>query len=339
MNDLLIDVKDAVVSYPSAEGERIILNHVNLQVRRGELVTVVGPSGCGKSTLLRLVLGSQFPNSGLVLVDGKQVARVTRDTGIVYQTYSLFPHLTVLDNVALGMVLEKTNLPERFVTGTPVRILEALDRRIHRSTALNEAIALGREQENPTMITRLLALTRYYKVRQESRRLAAELLASCGLDPKKDGEKYPFELSGGMRQRVAIAQAMIMKPKILLMDEPFGALDHTRRSEMQDFIHEQWQRHGLTVFFVTHDLEEACKVGTRLICLSQFWSDANGKQGAGAKILIDKAVAGGTEKPSSFSGSDEFKTLVEGINSRGLKPNSLLPISARELTHRDAVAG
>ena len=110
----LIDATDVVVSYPMDDGGRkVVVNDVNFKVRSGELVTVVGPSGCGKSTLLRLVLGSQMPTQGSVLVDGSTVKRITRDCGIVYQDYSLFPHLTVLDNIAMGLIIEQTGLLER----------------------------------------------------------------------------------------------------------------------------------------------------------------------------------------------------------------------------------
>src|ERR1700679_2592005 len=106
----LIEAKDITVSYPDDRGEKqVILNDVGLRVRQGELVTVVGPSGCGKSTLLGMVLGSQFPTEGLVYVGGNQVKRVTRDCGIVYQNYCLLPHLTVLDNISIGPILDQTN--------------------------------------------------------------------------------------------------------------------------------------------------------------------------------------------------------------------------------------
>jgi NitT/TauT family transport system ATP-binding protein len=309
----LIDVKNATVSYPSDDGgTRVILDDLTLKVRRGELVTVVGPSGCGKSTLLRLILGSQFPNSGTVLVDGKQVERVTRDCGIVYQNYSLFPHLTVLDNVALGPLLEHTGPVQRMLCWP----LHGLSR-----------------WQGPR---KALETFKYFRILRQARQKAGELLAQCGLDPAHHGEKYPFELSGGMRQRVAIAQALIMEPKILLMDEPFGALDYHTRESMQDFIHEQWSRHKITVFFVTHDLEEACKIGTRLVCLSQYWRRADGKDGAGARFLIDKKVVGGAEKPSRFVHSDEFKTLVEDIRHRALNRENRQPLSSFELTHEDA---
>jgi NitT/TauT family transport system ATP-binding protein len=139
-----------------------------------------------------------------------------------------------------------------------------------------------------------------------------------------------------MRQRVSIAQALIMKPKILLMDEPFGALDHARREEMQDFIHDQWLKYHLTVLFVTHDLDEAVKVGTRLVCLSQYWTEEDGKPGKGAKIVVDKKVLGGAEKPSTFAHRPEFQELVDSVGRAGLNPNNCQPPSRFDLSHEDA---
>jgi NitT/TauT family transport system ATP-binding protein len=101
------------VSYAKGRGRQIILNDINIQVREGEFVTVVGSSGCGKSTMLSLVLGSQSPTAGVVTVAGKQVERVDRDRGIVYQTYTLYKHLTVLENIALGLMLEHTTVLEK----------------------------------------------------------------------------------------------------------------------------------------------------------------------------------------------------------------------------------
>jgi len=316
-----VDAQNIVVSYKQDDGAtRTILNDVNVRVRRGEFVTVVGPSGCGKSTLLRLVLGAQFPTSGTVLVDGKSVKRVDRDCGIVYQTYSLFPHLTVLDNISLGLVLEQSNLFHRIIAA-PFEFVGMAARTF--------AASLGKRH--------LFDFIPYMKLRKEAREQAAEYLADIGLEPA-DGDKFPYELSGGMRQRVAIAQAVIMKPKILLMDEPFGALDKARREEMQDFIHDQWAKHHLTVFFVTHDLDEAVRLGTRLICVSQYWTDENNQPGKGARIVVDRKVMGGNMKPSTFVGTKEFRSLVDKLGSAGLSAQHLQPAKEFDLSHDDAMA-
>lgn len=326
----LIDATDVVVSYPTDDGGRkIVVNDVNFRVRKGELVTVVGPSGCGKSTLLRLVLGSQMPTTGQVLVDGNVVKRITRDCGIVYQDYSLFPNLTVLDNIALGPIVEQTGLLERWslkpVVGAQ-NLAASLIKRFGGDATANPKGTGGD----------LFKFFRYMRVRGEAHDRAYQFLESIGLKPS-DGDKYPFELSGGMRQRVAIAQALIMRPKILLMDEPFGALDTKTREIMQDFLHQKWQEHGLTVFFVTHDLDEAVVLGTRLICLSQYWSQDDGSRGVGAKIVVDKKVLGGAEKPSTFHEGDEFRDTVFNIRKAGLDDRHLQAQALFDLSHEDAM--
>ncbi|MBX9879654.1 MAG: ATP-binding cassette domain-containing protein [Candidatus Obscuribacterales bacterium] len=310
----IIDSKNCTVSYPSNKGDSraTVLNDITLQVQQGEFVTVVGSSGCGKSTVLRLVLGSQFPTEGVVLVNGKSVTRVTRDTGIVYQNYSLFPHLTMLENIAAGPILEGTNLPERIICKPLVKILDLL-----KATSLLKRIP-------------------YSRIRDEARAQALVLAERCGLEPQKNGNKYPFELSGGMRQRVAIAQSLAMKPSILLMDEAFSGLDEKTKCEMRDFIHEQWKENKTTIFFVTHDLEEAAMLGTRLICLSQHWTDDDGNPGKGAKIVIDKQVAGGTVRPSKFVDSHEFTQLVDNIRAKAFEKNNPQRLAAFELSHPDA---
>lgn len=338
-----IDGRNLMVSYPSNEepsGQRIILNNVNLKVQPGELVTVVGPSGCGKSTLLRLVLGSQKPNAGSMLVDGNPVTRITGDCGIVYQTYWLYPHLTVRENVALGPFCRQTNALEWLVNLPLSLAAKFVDYALLGMIAARGPASVAKEaRETPEKwmpANRLLKRFRYHRVLAECCEQANELIAQCGLDPVKDGDKYPFELSGGMRQRVAIAQALICKPKVLLMDEPFGALDPITRQQMCDLVHDLWQKNGVTIFFVTHELEEACKLGTRLICLSQYWQGSDGKQGPGARILIDKPVSGGAQKPSAFEESDQFNELVAGIKPRLDKKSKLVKLADFELSHADA---
>jgi NitT/TauT family transport system ATP-binding protein len=346
-----VDAQNITISYPLEEGgTRTILNDVSVRVRRGELVTVVGPSGCGKSTLLRLVLGAQFPTAGTVHVDGKPVERVTRDCGIVYQNYSLFPHLSVLDNIAMGLVLERTNLLHRtcalpfIVAGQAARMMASGWKRHQNSLHSAKPEAVSEASEPPaspqdyklTHKPGIFDFVPYVRIHREAREQAFEYLDDIGLEAA-DGDKFPYELSGGMRQRVAIAQAVIMEPKILLMDEPFGALDKARREEMQDFIHDQWEKHHLTIFFVTHDLDEAVRLGTRLICVSQYWTDENNKPGKGARIVVDRKVMGGAMKPSSFVGTEEFGKLINRIGSAGLSPQHLQPRSQFDLSHDDAI--
>jgi NitT/TauT family transport system ATP-binding protein len=302
VDDYLLRLQNVYKRYPvrregggsggeSSRREKTVLHDINLRVREGELIALVGPSGCGKSTLLRLILGSEGPSAGRVLVDGRQVDGPCRDRGIVYQKYSLFPHLTVLQNIVFGLDLEEFSL-----TG------------------------------------RLAHYVRYRKRQREHAEEARRYLERMQL--AEAAEKYPHELSGGMRQRVAIAQAAIMKPEILLMDEPFGALDDATRQEMQSFLLELWERDGMTVFFVTHDLEEALFLGTRILVLSQYYTSDEGVEGA--KIVTDKKVPGGHPKPHDFKYSPEFNELLEQIRRNGLDPNVRQRVDEFDLSHRDA---
>lgn len=260
------------VSYPQPGGDRfVVFRDLNLFINPGEIVSLVGPSGCGKSTVLRAILGSQFPTKGTVSFNGAPVTRVGRDRGVVYQNYSLYPHLSVLDNIAQGIVLERSSIPER-----------------------------------------LLHLKSFFRTRQEARARAGEVLSRIGLSTK-DAQKHPFELSGGMRQRVAIAQALIMEPEVLLMDEPFGALDHNTKEDMQLFLLEQQEEHGMTVVFVTHDLEEALFVGTRIIGLSQYWRDESGGDGIGSAIVSDRKIEGAHPRPTDFKYTEKFRNLLREV--------------------------
>jgi len=299
-NTYLISLQGVEVSYPKNShrhgGRNVILNNVHLNIRAGEFLSLVGPTGCGKSTLLRLILGSQFPTRGKVLVDGQPVTSVSRDRGIVFQRYSLFPHLTVLENIAFGPLLERT-----------------------------------------TILHRVLHTPAYRRIRWQYLEEAQEYLERIGLNPG-DGDKYPYELSGGMQQRVAIAQALMMQPKVLLMDEPFGALDHNTRLEMQMLLLEQWKDYTMTIVFVTHDLEEACYVGTRVIGLSQYWSDDAGQPGVGAIIVTDGRTPGGHPKPTAIRATAEFNTLLERVRHEALDPENRQRLHQFNSARQDALA-
>jgi NitT/TauT family transport system ATP-binding protein len=283
MNDEtpVLHVLDVYKSY----GDKLILDNIDLSVRAGELCTLVGPSGSGKSTLLRLVLGQELPTGGRLLIDGKPAGFPDPTRGIVFQRYSLFPHLSVLENVALGANL-----------------------------------AAG-------------AIERWRR-RREIREEAMGYLERVRLDAHAD--KYPHELSGGMQQRVAIAQSLIKKPRILLMDEPFGALDPDTREGMQIFLLELWDESHMTVFFVTHDLEEAVYLGTRIIVLSQYYRDNRGVSAQrGAKVVADyqlPRVAASTAVKQQAG----FAQLIEAIRREGFTPGYLQHVHEFNLHHPDS---
>lgn len=269
-------------------GDKVVLDNVDLSVSTGEFCTLVGPSGCGKSTLLRLILGQESPTSGTIELAGRPIGVPDTKRGIVFQRYSLFPHLSVLDNVLLGMHLRSKPWYLPWTKSKP---------------AQDEAF--------------------YYLER---------------LRLVEAADKFPHELSGGMQQRVAIAQALIMKPPILLMDEPFGALDPDTREELQVFILELWSSEKLTIFFVTHDLVEACFLGSRILTLSQYYTDDRGeidKNLRGGKIVADHPqpkVAFSTE----LKHSREFQDLIDSIREAGFNPQQLQHVRDFNLTHPDS---
>lgn len=220
--------------------DQVVLENLNLSVDSGEFITMVGASGCGKSTFLRLLLGQEAPSRGELLLDGKPLAAEPGpDRGVVFQRYSVFPHLTVLGNVMLGLELQESPLLGRLM-GAKRR--EARD----KAVAILEKVGLGH------------ALT-----------------------------KYPHALSGGMQQRLAIAQALVKAPRILLLDEPFGALDPGIRKDMHALLLDLWQQSGLTVFMVTHDLTEGFTLGTRLLVFDKTRIDPQAPGAYGAKITYD----------------------------------------------------
>jgi len=266
---------------------RTVLDNIDLSVAPGELCTVVGPSGCGKSTLLRIVIGQEAASEGQVLIDGAPVGLPDRHRGIVYQKYSLYPHLTALENVLLGKILEYPFYRRR------------------------SALAAHRDE-------------------------AMDLLKRARID--EHAGKYPHELSGGMQQRVAIAQTLITRPRIVLMDEPFGALDAGVREDMQVLLLELWEAYGMSVFFVTHDLEEAVYLGTRVVVLSQHYTDDRGAAAGaarGAKIVGDHALPR-RAMPTVVKSSPEFNDLVLEIRREGFDPRYLRHVRDFNLRHPDA---
>lgn len=268
-------------------GDKLVLDNIDLVVDRGELCTLVGPSGCGKSTLLRVLVGEERQSEGRVMLDGQGIGAPDQRRGIVFQRYSLFPHLSVLDNVTLGLRLG----------GRP-----------------------GSENLSKKQIEEE-AYSYLKRVRLE-----------------EHGRKYPHELSGGMQQRVAIAQSLIMKPKLLLMDEPFGALDPDTREDLQLFLIELWEEQRMTVFFITHDLDEAAFLGTRLLVLSQYYSDDRGDGpdiNRGSKIVADHALPRYMTS-TAVKHTAEFGDLIRQIREQGFNPEYLQHVRKFNLTHPNA---
>jgi NitT/TauT family transport system ATP-binding protein len=233
-------------------GRQVVLENINLDVASGEFVMIMGASGCGKTTFLRILLGEERPSRGELLLDGEPLPdEPGPDRGVVFQKYSVFPHMTALKNVMVG---------EEFA-GAPLT-----------------AWLLG-------------------KARRETRQRALDMLAAVGL--ANAGGKYPSELSGGMQQRLAIAQALMRRPRILLLDEPFGALDPGIRSDMHELILDLWRKLGLTIFMTSHDLKEAFHLGGRLLVLDRVRQDPHEPELYGAHITYDLPLGRGRRGPDA----------------------------------------
>ena len=221
-------------------GDQIVLERLNLQIEPGSFVSLVGPSGAGKSTMLRMILGQEHPTRGQILLDGAPMqSEPGPDRGVVFQRYSVFPHLTVLGNVLLGFEFAASPFTARLFGAARKAAIDESDR----------------------------------------------LIAEVGLAEHRD--KYPHQLSGGMQQRLAIAQAIAKKPKVLLLDEPFGALDPGTRVQMHELIRFLWKDCGMTIVMVTHDIKEAFVLGTRLIALDKKRRDPQAPERFGAIITYD----------------------------------------------------
>jgi NitT/TauT family transport system ATP-binding protein len=226
-------------------GQQVVLENLNLEIADGEFVTIVGASGCGKTTFLRLLLGVETPTRGELLLDGKPVPpEPGPERGIVFQRYSLFPHLTVTQNLLLGLEF-------------------AGSRFLGRLFGAKRRVAMDK---------------------------ANQLLDSIGLYAARD--KYPSQLSGGMQQRLSIAQSVICEPRILLLDEPFGALDPGITADMHEIILRLWALNRMTIFMITHDLKESFQLGTRLLVFDKRRHDPQAPEAYGATVTYNLPLKG-----------------------------------------------
>ncbi len=247
-------------------GGATVLERISIEIPSGEFCALVGPSGCGKTTFLRLLLAMEQPTRGRILLDGAPLPpEPGPDRGVVFQKYSVFPHLTVIDNVVLGLDLAGAPLAGRLFGARRRRAKEA----------------------------------------------ALEILRKVGLDHALD--KYPAELSGGMQQRLSIAQAVVMKPKVLLMDEPFGALDLGTKAQMYDLIRGLWRETRLTVFMVTHDLKEGFALATRVLAFDKARRDPHAPGAYGATVTLNLPLDEKAERAEIVA---KVKTLLDGIGQR-----------------------
>ena len=230
--------------YP--QGGHVAIDDASFSVADGERLVLVGPSGCGKSTILRIIAGLEEASSGRVLLDGKEIKEPGKDRGMVFQAYTLFPWLTVEQNIAFG---------------------------------LNVA---GRSRSD----------------QQDAVKFYIERIGLKGFE-----KAYPRKLSGGMKQRVAIARALANDPEVLLMDEPFGALDAQTRSVMQELLLSVWDESHKTILFVTHDVEEAVFIGDTIYVMTARPGKIK------ARIEVDLP----TKRTYDLKLSDQFLTIKRDV--------------------------
>lgn len=221
----IIEVSKLCHRYSSAKGtsSQTIFDNLDLSFKRGAISSILGPSGCGKTTFLNIVAGLTKYDSGSVKVDGTEVHGPSPRRGVVFQRYSLFPWLTIRQNVEFGPRMAGLSRQQR--------------------------------REKSDYYLELVGLTQW-------------------------GNSYPKELSGGMMQRAAVARAYAAEPDVLLMDEPFGALDAETRAGLQEELLETWLQTGKSILFITHDVDEAVYLSERIVVL----------RGAPAQIMLDLAV-------------------------------------------------
>ncbi|EGQ9766432.1 ABC transporter ATP-binding protein [Vibrio alginolyticus] len=213
MEKALLDLTRLGMRFPTPDGEFIALKNVDLQINKGEFVSLIGHSGCGKSTVLNLVAGLHMPTDGGVIVDGREVAGPGPDRAVVFQNHSLLPWLTVYQNVELAV----------------------------KQIAGKKGKAWIQEQVNHYL----------------------ELIQM-----QHAAHKKPNEISGGMKQRVGIARALALQPKVLLMDEPFGALDALTRAHLQDALMKIQAELNNTVIMITHDVDEAVLLSDKIVMMT-----------------------------------------------------------------------
>jgi len=211
--ETMLDIRNLTKVYPVPRGEYVVLENLKLQVMKEEFISIIGHSGCGKSTLLTMIAGLNSISGGQILLDGKPILKPGPDRGIVFQSPSLFPWMTAIENVLLGV-----------------------DQVFPHATRNDR-----------------LDICKYY-------------LNKVGL--KNAFDKKASELSQGMQQRVGIARAFALKPKILLLDEPFGMLDSLTRAELQNVLLEVWNKEKITAIMITHDVDESIFLADRVIMMT-----------------------------------------------------------------------
>ncbi len=250
-----VEVRDLVKNYSSGEDVAAV-GGVSFVAPEGKITALLGPSGCGKTTLLRLIAGLEEPDSGHIRIEGRDVTRVPvkrREVGFVFQSYALFRHMTVRDNIAFGMEIRKAEN-------------SAIDQRVQE-------------------LLQLVQLEGY-------------------------ASRFPAQLSGGQRQRIALARALATNPKVLLLDEPFGALDAQVRLELREWLIEFHEKTGVTTLLVTHDQEEALELSQHVVLLTL----GQVAQAGAPHELYDHPAS--PFVAAFLGGANVLKTHVDGSDAR-----------------------
>jgi len=276
-----LHIEDAGMVFPTRRGPFVALRDINLDINRGEFVTLIGHSGCGKSTLLNLVAGLTAPTSGVLLLEERELKGPGPDRGVVFQNHSLLPWLSCLDNVLLavervfGEKEDKAALRARALAALElVGMSHAVAKRPHEISGPGPD--RGVVFQNHSLLPWLtcfdnvyLAVERVFGASESKAQLKDRTHAAIKLVGLSHAEfKRPGEISGGMKQRVGIARALAMEPNMLLMDEPFGALDALTRAHLQDELMRIVSETGSTVLMVTHDVDEAVLLSDRIVMMT-----------------------------------------------------------------------
>ncbi|MFA9397369.1 MAG: ABC transporter ATP-binding protein [Clostridiaceae bacterium] len=243
-----LEIKNIYMNYHSPKGETLALNNISFNVSQGEFISIVGPSGCGKSTLLNIIACLIKPSTGNIILDGKEITKISDKLGYMFQNDELFNWLSVFDNISLGLRIQK-------------------------------------------------------KLNKNSKIYINNLIKNYGLSEFK--EHHPKELSGGMRQRVALLRTLALDPDILLLDEPFSALDYQTRLQVSNDVLNIIKKEHKTSIMVTHDISEAISMSDRIIVLS--------KRPAKIKDIIKIDFINNTLNPIERREENEFRTYFNTI--------------------------
>jgi NitT/TauT family transport system ATP-binding protein len=234
MAEALISIKRVHKEYKVEKGANVnALNGVTLDIEKNEFVCVVGPSGCGKTTLLNIIAGLETFDSGSVSMHGQPIVGPAPERGVIFQQYALFPWMTVRKNIEYGLKF------------------------IRKPVQVEQTDASGKKE----IVTVMQKFTT-----EEKRRLSDHYIKMVNLSGFENS--FPKALSGGMKQRVAIARGYALNPEVLLMDEPFGALDAQTRAQLQEDLLKTWEKEKKTVFFITHDVDEAVLLASKVVIMS-----------------------------------------------------------------------